>query len=226
VHVSDLFAGRTTLDGFSVLAACGGFSYGDVLGAGQGWAKSLLLGERARAQLAAFFARPDTLTLGICNGCQMLSTLRELIPGAEHFPRFVHNASERFEGRLSLVRVEPSPSVFLEGMQGSELPIAVAHGEGRVSAAAGERLDGSGLVALRYVDHRGQVTERYPENPNGSAAGITALSSRDGRVLIAMPHPERVFRSLQLSHRPSEWGTYSPWMRLYDNARAWVERQR
>lgn len=221
VHVSDLFEGRVALSEFRGVAACGGFSYGDVLGAGRGWAQSILQSEVARGQFQTFFRQEHSFALGVCNGCQMLSTLKELIPGAEHFPDFVGNVSERFEGRLSMVRVESTPSIFLRGMQGSELPVAVAHGEGRVHVRGDERarsLDASGLVALRFVDHRRQVTESYPDNPNGSPRGITAVSSRNGRVLIAMPHPERVFRSLQLSHRDRECPDYSPWMRLFDNA--------
>ncbi len=229
VHMSDLFSGRRSLDEFVGVAACGGFSYGDVLGAGQGWAKSILLNAKVREQFASFFARPDTFTLAVCNGCQMLSMLKELIPGAAHFPRFVQNASERFEARLCMVKVEPTPSIFLAGMAGSELPVVVSHGEGRVEAAedaAGRGLDASGRVALRFIEHSGAVTERYPDNPNGSPCGATAISSDDGRVLIVMPHPERVFRTAQLSWHPPEWGHYSPWMRLFDNARLWVDQRR
>ncbi len=229
VHMSDLFAGRRRLSEFVGVAACGGFSYGDVLGAGQGWAKSILLSERVRQEFATFFARPDSFTLAVCNGCQMLATLRDLIPGASHFPRFVQNTSERFEARLSLVRIEETPSLFLSGMQGSLLPIVVSHGEGRAEAPSGgdlRALDRNGRVALRFVDHQGSVTEHYPENPNGSPAGVTGVSSDDGRVLIVMPHPERVFRTQQLSWHPPGWGHYSPWMRLFDNARQWVHRRK
>jgi phosphoribosylformylglycinamidine synthase len=229
VHMSDLLSGRRQLDEFAGLAACGGFSYGDVLGAGQGWAKSILLNARLRAQFELFFRRPDTFSLAVCNGCQMLATLRDLIPGAGHFPRFVQNTSERFEARLCMVRVEPTPSLFLRGMSGSELPVVVSHGEGRVQLSASaslDRLDAEGRVALRYIDHTRLPTERYPENPNGSPRGITALSSDDGRVLLSMPHPERVFRTAQLSWHPAVWGHYSPWMRLFDNARRWVDDRR
>jgi phosphoribosylformylglycinamidine synthase len=226
VHTSDLFAGRRRLSEFVGIAACGGFSYGDVLGAGQGWAKSILLSASVREQFAAFFARPDTFTLAACNGCQMVATLRDLIPGASHFPRFVQNTSERFEARLSLVKVEDTPSIFLTGMQGSLLPIVVSHGEGRVAPAPGGALDEPGRVALRFVDYEGRVTERYPDNPNGSRAGVTGVSSDDGRVLILMPHPERVFRTAQLSWHPAGWGHYSPWMRLFDNARQFVDARR
>jgi phosphoribosylformylglycinamidine synthase len=226
VHMSDLFTGRRRLNEFVGIAACGGFSYGDVLGAGQGWAKSILLSASVREEFAAFFARPETFTLAVCNGCQMLAALRDLIPGAAHFPRFVQNASERFEARLSLVEVQATPSIFLSGMQGSSLPIVVSHGEGRVVAPAGgdlRGLDAAGRVALRFVDHDRRVTEHYPENPNGSAGGVTGVSSDDGRVLIVMPHPERVFRTAQLSWHPANWGHYSPWMRLFDNARRFVD---
>jgi len=229
VHMSDLFAGRRRLSEFSGVAACGGFSYGDVLGAGQGWAKSILLSPTVRAEFAAYFARPDTFTLAVCNGCQMVATLRDLIPGAAHFPRFVQNASERFEARLALVRVEATPSLFLDGMEGSLLPIVVSHGEGRTEAPPGgdlRALDAAGRAALRFVDHEGRVTERYPENPNGSPGGVTGVTSDDGRVLVLMPHPDRGFLTSQLSWHPREWGHYSPWMRLFDNARLWVDRQR
>ena len=224
VHMSDILEGRARLDDFRGLAACGGFSYGDVLGAGEGWAKSILFNPRARDQFAAFFARDDTFTLGVCNGCQMLSNLHELIEGAEAWPHFVRNRSERFEARLSLVRVEKSPSILFEGMAGSVLPIAVAHGEGRaeLDAESAERLESAGLVSGRYVDHRGEVTERYPMNPNGSPAGITAVTTPDGRVTAMMPHPERVFRAVQLSWRPPSWTDASPWLRLFRNARRWV----
>jgi phosphoribosylformylglycinamidine synthase len=225
VHMSDLLEGRIDLDGFQGLATCGGFSYGDVLGAGEGWAKSALFHERARAAFARFFARPETFALGVCNGCQMLSNLRELIPGTEAWPRFVRNRSEQFEARLSLVRVEPGPSVLLRGMAGSLLPIASAHGEGRAefaSAAQQAALERAGLVAARFVDARGEPTERYPHNPNGSPDGITAVTTPDGRVTVLMPHPERVFRAVQLSWRPEGMGEDSPWMRLFRNARAFV----
>ncbi|WP_370556732.1 phosphoribosylformylglycinamidine synthase [Edwardsiella tarda] len=222
VHMSDILAGRLTLDTFQALVACGGFSYGDVLGAGEGWAKSILFNPRARDQFAAFFQRPETLALGVCNGCQMMSNLRSLIPGAELWPRFVRNVSERFEARFSLVEVNDSPSLFLQGMSGSRLPIAVSHGEGRVEVrdtAHLAALEQQGLVALRYVDNFAQVTERYPANPNGSPNGITALSSLDGRATVMMPHPERVFRSVSNSWHPAEWGEDGPWLRLFRNAR-------
>jgi phosphoribosylformylglycinamidine synthase len=225
VHMSDVLGGRVELGGFKGLAACGGFSYGDVLGAGEGWAKSILFNARARDAFAAFFAREDTFTLGVCNGCQMLSNLRELIPGAERWPRFVKNRSEQFEARLALVRVEESPSVLLAGMAGSVLPIAVAHGEGRVEPQGEDDLDALAAarqIAARYVDHRGQVATRYPDNPNGSPGAVTAVTTPDGRVTIMMPHPERVFRAVQYSWRPDGWGEDGPWMRLFRNARVFV----
>jgi phosphoribosylformylglycinamidine synthase len=223
VHMSDLLAGRATLATFRGLAACGGFSYGDVLGAGQGWAKSILLHGRARDELAGFFARADTFALGVCNGCQMMANLRELIPGAACWPRFVRNRSDQFEARLALVEVTPSPSVLLAGMAGARLPIAVAHGEGRAElAGSGDAAALAGLVALRFVDHHGRPTEHYPENPNGSPGGITAVTTPDGRVTLMMPHPERVFRAVQHSWRPRTWNEDAPWMRLFRNARVWV----
>src|SRR5262249_49610992 len=172
-----------------------------------------------------FFARPDSFTLGVCNGCQMVSNLKELIPGAERWPRFVRNRSEQFEARLALVSIERSSSIFFAGMEGSRIPIAVAHGEGRAQLAGAQdraALEQAGQVAARWVDHHGAPTERYPENPNGSPGGITALTAAGGRVMIIMPHPERVFRTTQLSWHPREWGQDSPWMRLFRNARAWV----
>ena len=219
VHMSDLHVGRTDLASFQGLVACGGFSYGDVLGAGEGWAKSILFNARLRDAFQAFAEHRDRFGLGVCNGCQMLSNLRELIPGAAHWPRFVRNRSEQFEARLSLVRVEPSPSILFEGMAGSVLPVPVAHGEGRV-----EYRDGTAeqAVCLRYVDGRGGVASRYPENPNGSPVGVTGLCNEDGRFTILMPHPERVFRAVQFSWAPEEWGGHSPWMRLFRNARRWV----
>ncbi len=224
VHMSDLLGGAIALDGFRGLCACGGFSYGDVLGAGGGWAKSLLFNAPAREAFRQFFEREDTFAFGVCNGCQMLSVLRELIPGAERWPRFVRNRSEQFEARLSLVRVEPSPSILLRGMEGSVLPIVVAHGEGRaeLDSSRAKELEHDNLVAARYVTGHGVPTEHYPENPNGSPRGITALTTPDGRVTIMMPHPERVFRAVQYSWRPRTWTEHGPWMRLFDNARVWV----
>ncbi|WP_026321240.1 phosphoribosylformylglycinamidine synthase [Arhodomonas aquaeolei] len=222
VHMSDLMAGRHRLAAFQALAACGGFSYGDVLGAGGGWAKSVLFNEQLREAFAAFFERPDTLSLGVCNGCQMLSALRELIPGSELWPRFVRNRSEQYEARLALVEVMDSPSLVLAGMAGSRLPIAVAHGEGRTVYAADSgprKVMSAGLAGLRYVDNHGETTEAYPVNPNGSALGLTGFTTRDGRVTVMMPHPERVFRTVQHAWHPTSWGEDGPWMRLFRNAR-------
>jgi phosphoribosylformylglycinamidine synthase len=225
VHMSDILSGRVTLDGFKGLVACGGFSYGDVLGAGEGWAKSILFNPVARQQFEAFFKRDDSFTLGICNGCQMLSNLKELIPGTEHWPHFVRNQSEQFEARFSLVKVEKTPSIFLKGMEGSHLPIAVSHGEGRAefkSEQHATEANQSGLVAARFIDNYGQETTEYPANPNGSPNGITALTNTDGRVTIMMPHPERVQRSVQNSWCPDDWNEDGPWVRMFRNARVWV----
>jgi phosphoribosylformylglycinamidine synthase len=225
VHMTDLIAGRARLDDFAGLVACGGFSYGDVLGAGEGWAKSILFNPALRAQFEAFFARGDSFTLGVCNGCQMMAALKSLVPGASHWPRFVRNRSEQFEGRVGLVEVLPSPSIFLGGMAGSVMPIAVAHGEGRadfVDAGAADACIGSGLVSMRFVDNRGRPAAAYPANPNGSPGGMTGLTSSDGRATILMPHPERVFRTLQNSWHPESWGEDSGWMRMFRNARVWV----
>jgi phosphoribosylformylglycinamidine synthase len=226
VHMTDLLTGRRTLGEFTGLIACGGFSYGDVLGAGEGWAKSILFHEPLREQFQRFFARTDRFALGICNGCQMFAALRTLIPGTEHWPRFVKNRSEQYEARFSLVEVRPSPSLLLAGMAGSVLPIAVSHGEGRAEftdEAAAAACAASGLVGLRYVDPDGGVATRYPANPSGTPFGIAALSNLDGRVTITMPHPERSFRYLQNSWRPRGCGEYSGWMRLFRNARRFVD---
>ncbi|TRY15747.1 phosphoribosylformylglycinamidine synthase [Shewanella hanedai] len=222
VHMSDILSGRITLEGFQGLAACGGFSYGDVLGAGEGWAKSILFNNRAREQFSQFFERDDSLTLGVCNGCQMLSTLKDIIPGTEHWPRFVRNRSERFEARFSLVEVQKSPSLFLQGMEGSRMPIAVSHGEGRAEFISDQALaaaEASGTIALRYVNGKGEIATQYPQNPNGSPNALSGLSSSDGRVTIMMPHPERVFRTVANSWHPDAWGEDSPWMRMFRNAR-------
>ncbi|WP_456867176.1 phosphoribosylformylglycinamidine synthase [Ewingella americana] len=222
VHMSDLLSGRRDLQEFHALVACGGFSYGDVLGAGEGWAKSVLFNDRVREEFEDFFHRPQTLALGVCNGCQMMSNLKELIPGAEHWPRFVRNLSDRFEARFSLVEVTASPSMFMQGMAGSRMPIAVSHGEGHVEvrdAVHLSQLEHANLVALRFVDNNGQVTENYPANPNGSPNGITAVTNLSGRVTVMMPHPERVFRTVSNSWHPEEWGEDSPWMRMFRNAR-------
>jgi phosphoribosylformylglycinamidine synthase len=225
VHMSDVLSGRRSLRDFRGLVACGGFSYGDVLGAGEGWAKSILFHARTRDAFAAFFARTDTFTLGVCNGCQMMAALKSLVPGAGHWPRFVRNRGEQFEGRFSLVEVLNSPAVLLSDMAGSVLPIAVAHGEGRAEFAdegGAQRLLQAGQVAFRFVDGRGGVAERYPANPNGSPLGIAAVTNGDGRVLLTMPHPERSFRVVQNSWYPPGAGEYSGWMRMFRNARRWV----
>lgn len=225
VHMSDILEGRVSLADFKGLVACGGFSYGDVLGAGGGWAKSVLFNPRARDEFANFFARQDSFSLGVCNGCQMLSQLTELIPGTEDWPRFMRNESEQFEARVAMVRVEESPSILLSGMEGSLLPIAVAHGEGRAEfrdTAHLRSIQSGGQIALRYVDNYGQATTRYPANPNGSPSGITGLTTPDGRVTIMMPHPERVVRAVTNSWRPEEWTRDGAWMRLFRNARVWL----
>jgi len=225
VHMSDILEGRVSLTDFRGLVACGGFSYGDVLGAGEGWAKSILFNAIAREEFTTFFGREDTFTLGVCNGCQMLSNLHELIPGAEKWPHFVRNMSEQFEARVATVEVQESASIFLKGMEGSRMPIAIAHGEGRAEFESADHFAGvnaSGNVALRYVDNYGDVTETYPLNPNGSPQGITGLTTPDGRVTIMMPHPERVFRAVQNSWAPDEWSEDGAWMRMFRNARVWV----
>ncbi|GAB3374460.1 phosphoribosylformylglycinamidine synthase [Spongiibacter taiwanensis] len=222
VHMSDILSGRVSLQDFAGFAACGGFSYGDVLGAGEGWAKTILFNNRARDDFSAFFGRSDSFALGVCNGCQMMSTLKPLIPGTDHWPRFVRNRSEQFEARVAMVEIPQSPSILLAGMEGSRLPVAVAHGEGRAEFASGgqlQTLQQNGLVALRYVDNYGAVTETYPANPNGSPAGIAGVSSQDGRFTIMMPHPERVYRKVQNSWAPKEMGEDAGWLRLFRNAR-------
>ncbi|MEQ1638251.1 MAG: phosphoribosylformylglycinamidine synthase [Methylococcales bacterium] len=226
VHMSDIISGRVSLREFKGLAACGGFSYGDVLGAGGGWAKSILFNQRAREEFAAFFQREDTFGLGVCNGCQMLSGLKELIPGAEHWPEFKRNVSEQFEARVALVKIQASPSILFAGMEGSIIPVVVAHGEGRAEFSA---LDGAesalqaGMVSAVYVDNQGEMTTDFPANPNGSAFGITSLTTQNGRFTIMMPHPERCFRTLQNSWHPEDWQEYGAWMRMFRNARAWVD---
>ncbi|PMG36850.1 phosphoribosylformylglycinamidine synthase [Vibrio splendidus] len=222
IHMSDILTGQAVLEEYNGLVACGGFSYGDVLGAGEGWAKSVLFNDSTRDQFENFFKREDTFSLGVCNGCQMLSNLRELIPGAEYWPRFVRNESERFEARFSLVEVQKSDSVFFNGMEGSRMPIAVSHGEGRVEVRDNDHLnaiENSGTVALRYVDNNGNQTQQYPNNPNGSPNAITGLTTTDGRVTIMMPHPERVFRTVANSWAPEGWGENGAWMRMFQNAR-------
>ncbi len=225
VHMSDLLSSRVDLSMFKGLVACGGFSYGDVLGAGQGWAKSILFNTKMSDMFQTFFQRQDAFSLGICNGCQMLSHLKELIPGAEHWPQFVRNRSEQFEARLSLVKIENSSSIFMQGMSGSYLPVVVSHGEGQAvfdSEVALHSVNTSGQVTARFIDHRGDITMMYPHNPNGSPQGITGLTNEDGRIMIMMPHPERTQRSLQHSWCPETWQEDGPWMRMFRNARVWT----
>ena len=221
VHMSDVIAGRVQLAGFRGLAACGGFSYGDVLGGGQGWAKSILFNARARAEFERFFVRADTFALGSCNGCQMMAALKEIIPGAQHWPAFTGNRSAQFEARFVMVEVQDSPSILLQGMAGSRMPIATAHGEG-LAFFEDESSMQKAQVSLRFVDNRGKVAQSYPLNPNGSPGGITGLTTPDGRFTIVMPHPERVFRTVQMSWAPDGAEEDSPWMQLFYNARRWV----
>ncbi len=225
VTMTDIVAGREDLTEMSGFVACGGFSFGDVLGGGQGWAKGILYNNRVRDNFAEFFARDDTFSLGVCNGCQMMAGLSEFIPGAQAWPRFTRNRSEQFEGRLVLTEIETSPSVVLAGMHGSRLPVAVSHGEGFANfdeQGSYDDIEASGQVALRYVDGESRVTERYPFNPNGSVAGIAGVTSLDGRSTILMPHPERVLRPVTHSWYPPEWGPTGPWLRLFRNARVWL----
>jgi phosphoribosylformylglycinamidine synthase len=244
VHMSDIIAGRVSLSDYRGFVACGGFSYGDVLGAGRGWAKSILFNSRARDEFEAFFQRKDTFALGVCNGCQMMSSLREIIPGAEHWPCFTRNKSEQFESRFVMVEVPEGPSLFFDGMGGSRMPVAVAHGEGYAQFADGGqeapaeqhaqvgqqiqveqqvRISAiASLVALRFVDNRGKPTEIYPLNPSGSPQGIAGVTTPNGRFTILMPHPERGFRAVQHSWHPG-WQEDAPWMRMFRNARKWVE---
>ncbi len=225
VHMSDLLSGRVSLAAFKGLVACGGFSYGDVLGAGEGWSKTILFNSKVRDEFETFFHRNDTFSLGVCNGCQMMSNLKNLIPGADHWPRFVRNVSEQFEARFSLVQVQESPSVLFNGMAGSHMPVAVAHGEGYAEFATADalnRCNNSGTVAMRFIDNHLNPTETYPANPNGSPLGITSVTSHDGRVTIMMPHPERVFRAVTNSWKPDEWQDDGAWLRLFRNARVFV----
>jgi phosphoribosylformylglycinamidine synthase len=225
VHMSDLIAGRARLRDFAGFVACGGFSYGDVLGAGRGWATSILERNELRDAFAEFFARTDTFALGVCNGCQMMAQLKPIIPGAEHWPVFLRNRSEQYEARLAMLEVFESPSLFLRGMEGSRIPVAVAHGEGRAEFA-GAADSTSALVALRYLDGE-RIATGYPANPNGSPDAIAGLTSSDGRATILMPHPERTLRVANYSWAPREWESPlsagdSPWLRMFRNARAWV----
>jgi phosphoribosylformylglycinamidine synthase len=223
VHMSDILEGRVKLADFKGFAACGGFSYGDTLGAGEGWAKSILFNARARDEFEAFFGRADSFALGACNGCQMMSNLKGIIPGAQNWPHFERNLSEQYEARLTLVEVQASPSVFFPGMEGSRIPIVTAHGEGKATFKDARQLEACRyLVAARFTDNRGKPTEAYPYNANGSPGGITAVTTPDGRFTIMMPHPERVFRTVLMSWHPEGWPEDSPWMRMFRNARAWL----
>jgi phosphoribosylformylglycinamidine synthase len=226
VHLNDIIFGRVSLDEFSGLVACGGFSYGDVLGAGMGWAKTILFNDDLKRKFSEFFKRKDTFTLGVCNGCQMLSGLKELIPGAEDWPSFLKNTSEQFEARLVMTKINESPSIFFKGMEGSFLPVPVAHGEGRAVFDSDEKRNKSlnkKLVPLQYVDNDLNATQNYPANPNGSLDGITALTTPDGRATIMMPHPERSFMTRQMSWHPKDWGSDSPWLQIFVNAREWLD---
>jgi len=218
VHMTDLLAGRHTLGGFKGVIAGGGFAYGDVLGAGRGWAGTIIHNARVRGEFEKFFARKDTFALGACNGCQMFAALKEIVPGAAHWPLFVRNRSEQFEARLVMVEIVDSPSVFFQGMAGSRIPIVTAHGEGRAQFG---NIDPQ-LVCMRYVDNRGQPTECYPYNPSGTPQGITGLTTADGRFTILMPHPERCFRTIQMSWQPPGLGEDSPWIQMFRSARQWV----
>ncbi len=243
VHMSDLLSGQVALDDFQGLVACGGFSYGDVLGAGEGWARTILYHENLRQQFKRFFERDHTFALGVCNGCQMMSNLGSLIPGTEHWPHFVKNQSEQFEGRVAMVEIQPTASIFFQQMQGSQLPIAIAHGEGRAEFSSAEKLQAcadSGCIALKYTNNQGEVTEDYPANPNGSPLGIAALCNKNGRVTIMMPHPERVYRTVSNSWAPETWREhwllnsansvvdsaveYSPWIKMFQNAYQWLAK--
>jgi phosphoribosylformylglycinamidine synthase len=224
VHMTDIIYGRVSLRDFTGLVACGGFSYGDVLGAGGGWAKSILFNPRAREEFSEFFQRPDTFGLGVCNGCQMMSGLKNIIPGAEHWPRFMRNISEQFEARVAMVEVKKSPSIFFSGMEGSKMPVAIAHGEGRAEFDLNpQQVLDADFIALCYVNNHGLVTTDFPANPNGSPLGITGLTNADGRFTIMMPHPERCFRTVQNSWHPDDWSDYGPWMRMFRNAKVWSQ---
>ncbi|MCB1757641.1 MAG: phosphoribosylformylglycinamidine synthase subunit PurQ, partial [Gammaproteobacteria bacterium] len=222
VHMSDIIEQRFTLDKVKGLVACGGFSYGDVLGAGGGWANSILYNETASNAFEAFFLRPDVFGLGVCNGCQMFSRIKHIIPGAAGWPQFLRNESEQFEGRVSTVEIGESNSIFLRGMQGSRLPVAIAHGEGRAVFADNAALE-SVQHALRYTDNYGRPTQSYPFNPNGSQGAVAGVCNEDGRFTIMMPHPERVFRSVTNSWHPDDWAEDGPWLRMFRNARVWVD---
>ena len=220
VHMSDILAGRISLSEFHGIAACGGFSYGDVLGAGRGWANSILYNNQTKEEFHQFFSRVDSFALGVCNGCQMISNLKEIIPGTQDWPSFERNTSEQFEARFTSIEIQNSVSLFFDGMAGSIIPIAIAHGEGRANFSSSQNKSN---IAGKYVDYQGIPTQTYPHNPNGSEAAAASLCNDSGRVTIMMPHPERVFRTVQNSWHPNEWNERSPWMRMFENARKWVD---
>jgi len=219
VHMSDILSGKISLEQFKGLVACGGFSYGDVLGAGRGWANSILFNPKAKDSFSKFFQREDSFSLGVCNGCQMLSNLKDIIPGTENWPTFNRNRSEQFEARFSSITIKESKSIFFQGMEGSTMPIAIAHGEGRATFNGNQTSD----IALQYVDHFNQPTQLYPNNPNGSDMSTAGVTNISGQVTIMMPHPERVFRAIQNSYHPESWNERSPWLRMFENARKWVD---
>ena len=221
VHMSDLISGRAHLGDYKGVIAVGGFSYGDVLGAGEGWAKTILFNNQLAEQFATFFSRQDTFALGICNGCQMMSNLKSIIPGAQAWPKFTRNKAEQFQARFTMVEVADSPSIFFNDMAGTQTAIAVAHGEGFADFSLTGDIN-EALVAMRFINNKGRATEAYPYNPNGSPQGITSVTTPDGRFTVMMPHAERVFRSVQQSWHPESWGEDSPWMRMFRNARKWV----
>ena len=218
VHMSEILSGKTSLSIFQGMAACGGFSYGDVLGAGRGWANSILFNSQAKDEFSEFFSRTDSFTLGVCNGCQMISNLKEIIPGSENWPSFERNTSEKFEARFTSVQIQKSNSLFFDEMAGSTIPIAIAHGEGKACFNSQTKDN----IVMQYVNYHGKPTQTYPYNPNGSESAVASLCNESGRVTIMMPHPERVFRAIQNSWHPDDWKERSPWMRMFENARKWV----
>ena len=219
VHMSQILSGKISLSSFKGLAACGGFSYGDVLGAGRGWANSILLNSLAKDEFSEYFLRSDSFTLGVCNGCQMISNLQSIIPGSTAWPSFEKNTSEQFEARLTGVKISNSKSIFFSGMEGSIMPIAIAHGEGKARFDSKTKITS---IAMQYVDYSGDPSQVYPHNPNGSENSAAGICDESGRITIMMPHPERVFRTVQNSWHPNEWQERSPWLRMFENARKWI----